>query len=143
MTLTLPWHRTIRPITSETIAAEHPSMNDECFDRLARFVAAGQPHSRRRLLRALGFGGGAVALAARASGAAAQTPPSIWSSVLPDATPGSEASAVAAAAPSAQPAASPIDDLAASLDYDPEQAFAFVRDRVAYDPYPGVLRGAT
>jgi hypothetical protein len=31
--------------------------------------------------------------------------------------------------------------LAGSLDYDPEQAVAFVRDRIAFDPYPGVLRG--
>src|SRR3954468_5822245 len=118
-------------------------MNDECFDRLARSVAFGQPHSRPRLLQALGLGGGAVALVARSPGATAQTPPSIWSSALPDATPGSEAPAAEVPAPSDQQAASPVADLAANLDYAPEQAFAFVRDRMAYDPYPGVLRGAT
>ncbi len=32
--------------------------------------------------------------------------------------------------------------LAESLQYDPKAAFAFVRDRIAFDPYPGVLRGA-
>ncbi len=119
-------------------------MNDECFDRLARLVALGQPHSRRRLLRALGVGGGAVAFAARVPGAAGQTPPSLLSGVLPDATPAPEAAAPSDRPPAAsdQPTPSPVDDLASSLDYDPEQAFAFVRDRVAYDPYPGVLRGA-
>ena len=35
-----------------------------------------------------------------------------------------------------------IEELAASLGPDPEAAFAFVRDHVAFDPYPGVLRGA-
>ena len=32
--------------------------------------------------------------------------------------------------------------LAESLQYDPQAAFAFVRDSIAFDPYPGVLRGA-
>ncbi|MFN8623719.1 MAG: transglutaminase domain-containing protein [Chloroflexota bacterium] len=35
-----------------------------------------------------------------------------------------------------------VPDLAAALDYDPARAFAFVRDRIGFDPYPGVLRGA-
>lgn len=35
-----------------------------------------------------------------------------------------------------------ISALAESLRYDPQAAFAFVRDRIAFDPYPGVLRGA-
>ena len=35
-----------------------------------------------------------------------------------------------------------IEELAASLGPDPGAAFAFVRDHVAFDPYPGVLRGA-
>ena len=33
--------------------------------------------------------------------------------------------------------------VAESLRYDPRAAFAFVRDSIAFDPYPGVLRGAT
>lgn len=35
-----------------------------------------------------------------------------------------------------------IDALVASLDGDVESAFSFVRDRIRFDPYPGVLRGA-
>lgn len=35
-----------------------------------------------------------------------------------------------------------IPALAASLDYEPARAFAFVRDSIGFDPYPGVLRGA-
>ena len=35
-----------------------------------------------------------------------------------------------------------IPALAESLQYDPQAAFAFVRDSIAFDPYPGVLRGA-
>jgi hypothetical protein len=34
-----------------------------------------------------------------------------------------------------------IDELAVELDYDPMAAFAFVRDSIAFDPYPGQLRG--
>ena len=36
-----------------------------------------------------------------------------------------------------------VEGLAAALDYDPMAAFTFVRDRIAFDPYPGVLRGAS
>lgn len=32
--------------------------------------------------------------------------------------------------------------LADALDFDPDRAFDFVRDRIAFDPYPGALRGA-
>ena len=32
--------------------------------------------------------------------------------------------------------------LAATFEGDPERAFAFVRDRIGFDPYRGVLRGA-
>jgi len=32
--------------------------------------------------------------------------------------------------------------LAEALQYDPQAAFAFVRDSISFDPYPGVLRGA-
>ncbi len=35
-----------------------------------------------------------------------------------------------------------IEELAASLGTEAEAAFAFVRDRIGFDPYPGVLRGA-
>jgi hypothetical protein len=35
-----------------------------------------------------------------------------------------------------------IDELAASLDYDVERILRFVADEIAYEPYPGVLRGA-
>jgi hypothetical protein len=34
-----------------------------------------------------------------------------------------------------------IDALAEALDYDPEAAFHFVRDRIRFEPYRGVLRG--
>jgi len=33
--------------------------------------------------------------------------------------------------------------IAAALDYDVERIFRFVADEVRYDPYPGILRGAT
>jgi hypothetical protein len=35
-----------------------------------------------------------------------------------------------------------VDALADALDYDPAQAFAFVRDRIGFDPYTGILRDA-
>jgi len=35
-----------------------------------------------------------------------------------------------------------VDTLAETLGIEPEAAFAFVRDHIAFDPYPGVLRGA-
>jgi hypothetical protein len=36
-----------------------------------------------------------------------------------------------------------VPGLATALEYDPVAAFSFVRDRIAFDPYPGVLRGPT
>lgn len=36
-----------------------------------------------------------------------------------------------------------VDDLVDSLDYEPEVAFEYVRDRIALDPYAGSLRGET
>jgi transglutaminase-like putative cysteine protease len=36
-----------------------------------------------------------------------------------------------------------IGDLAASLDYDLERIFRFVADSIRYQPYVGILRGAT
>jgi len=35
-----------------------------------------------------------------------------------------------------------LDAVATALGADPAAAFAFVRDRIGFDPYPGVLRGA-
>ena len=35
-----------------------------------------------------------------------------------------------------------VDALASALSFDPEQAYEFVRDRIGFDPYEGVLRGA-
>lgn len=35
-----------------------------------------------------------------------------------------------------------IPDLSEAMQYDPTQPFVFVRDRTAFDPYAGVLRGA-
>ena len=35
-----------------------------------------------------------------------------------------------------------VDALAAALSFDPDQAYEFVRDRIGFDPYEGVLRGA-
>jgi hypothetical protein len=58
----------------------------------------------------------------------------------------------AAGARAAQPAAgAPLgtavgpspERIAAALDYDVERIFRFVADEVRYDPYPGILRGAT
>lgn len=40
------------------------------------------------------------------------------------------------------PAEWEVGALAASVGHDPASAFAFVRDAIAFDPYPGVLRGA-
>jgi hypothetical protein len=36
----------------------------------------------------------------------------------------------------------PIDNLAMALDYDLETIHRFVADEIAYEPYPGILRGA-
>ncbi len=57
----------------------------------------------------------------------------------------------AAGARAAQPASGPLgtasgpspERIAAALDYDVERIFRFVADEVRYDPYPGILRGAT
>ena len=38
--------------------------------------------------------------------------------------------------------ADPIADLALELDYDLDAIFRFVADEIAYEPYPGILRGA-
>jgi len=47
------------------------------------------------------------------------------------------------ARPSSRPSGGPTPaQLAFDLEYDPERIFAFVRDEVRYDPYPGILRGA-
>jgi hypothetical protein len=40
------------------------------------------------------------------------------------------------------PARWTIEGLAAAMAFDPEQPFRFVRDRIAFQPYGGVLRGA-
>lgn len=50
---------------------------------------------------------------------------------------------VLAQAPSPAADGSLIDDLASMLGNDPERVFAFVRDEIRYEPYVGVLRGAT
>ena len=47
------------------------------------------------------------------------------------------------AAPSMAPTSDPIADLATSLGHDPEAIFRFVQDEVRYEPYAGLLRGAT
>lgn len=36
-----------------------------------------------------------------------------------------------------------VGELAVHLDYDPERAFEFVRERIRYEPYRGILRGAS
>ncbi|MFN8623755.1 MAG: transglutaminase domain-containing protein [Chloroflexota bacterium] len=49
----------------------------------------------------------------------------------------------AAGAPPAQEAPpDPFDTVASALDYDQDAIFRFVADEIAYEPYPGVLRGA-
>jgi hypothetical protein len=42
----------------------------------------------------------------------------------------------------AQVSSDPIADLASALDYDTERILRFVADQIAYEPYPGALRGA-
>ena len=104
-------------------------MRSEQFDRVVRGIAAGEgwSASRRTLLRAMGLGGAAVAIGATAVSATPQSSKVGQRTRMRDAT----------------PIAAPIDDLAFSLEYDLDQMFAYVRDQVAYDPYPGSMRGAT
>lgn len=49
----------------------------------------------------------------------------------------------AAAAGSPTPVLSSVADLARSLEYDVDAIFRFVADEIRYEPYAGVLRGAT
>jgi hypothetical protein len=74
------------------------------------------------LLAALLLSGGGPGLAATAGRSPAQTPArGISSQILAD----------------------PIGDLAFALDYDPDSIFRFVADEIAYEPYTGILRGAS
>ena len=102
-------------------------MRGEQFDRLVRGIATGEgwSGSRRGFLKAMGLGGAAVAIGVSAVSASPQSEPASIRRRDQDATPFDP----------------PIDDLAFSLEYDLDQMFAFVRDQVAYDPYPGIMRG--
>lgn len=109
-------------------------MKGDRFDQLTQAVAgAGAlPGTRRALLRALGLGGLAFPLG-RALAAESRIAPPV-DSATPPVDPIVE--------PQDPPAPSPIEDLAFELEYDVAQMFQFVRDKVAYDPYPGMMRGA-
>ncbi len=101
-------------------------MTTHRFDDIARMIArlGDSAQSRRSLLRAAGAGG-AASLILRQGAAAA---PNRLASIR---------------ARNQDAAVDPfIDDTAFDLSYDVERLFAFVRDEVGYDPYPGVLRGA-
>jgi hypothetical protein len=54
---------------------------------------------------------------------------------------GTEAAVRGARGQSGTPIPDTIVDLAFELDYDIERIFAFVRDEIRYEPYPGLLRG--
>jgi hypothetical protein len=61
-------------------------------------------------------------------------------------TAGASALARSVAAQGPSPAAAVPDaiaDLAASLGHDPERIFRWVQEEIRYEPYPGILRGAT
>ena len=87
---------------------------------------------RRRFLQLAG----AAAVGTIAGCAAAQPSPLV---AAPHAQPALAASPLAA---SVSELAS-VADLARSLEYDVERIFRFVADEVRYEPYAGVLRGAT
>ncbi len=100
------------------------------FDELARSFATarGWPLDRRQLLAAFGLGAASVTMAAHNPPPVASQPatpaPGIASLGLPE------------------PAGPNVADKAWELEFDLQAIFAFVRDSVLYDPYPGVLRGA-
>lgn len=97
-------------------------MKGSRFDDLARSLATvpGDRSSRRELIRALGLGGAAAI-----------------------ATTYAVQDRAAIAADAAVPAGPSVAQLAFDLAYDVNAIFAFVRDEIRYDPYPGALRGAT
>jgi len=96
--------------------------------------------SRRAFLRALGLGVVSVAgVGEGANLASAQTV-----SLGPDATPAASPSPAATASIEQKraPGGPSVEQLLLDLDYDAEKIFRFVADEVAYEAYPGVLRGA-
>ena len=101
-------------------------MNADVFDALARrFALAGsQAGTRRAVLRALGLGAGATALASGTVGAA----PAVG--VRVPRVRGQEA-----APPSL------VEDLAFELEFDIAKIAAFVAEEIRYEPYAGALRG--
>lgn len=86
--------------------------------------------TRRDFLRAVGIGGATVLATGGRLGAAGSEPP-------PPTEPESEQVGWR------RPNGPTVEQLAADLEYDVERIFRFVSDEIRYDPYVGVLRGAT
>ena len=85
-----------------------------------------------RMLGSSALGGLNLRLIVIALSIATVFPATAWAAAIP---------AIHSEAPPDALTADPIADLAADLDYDLEQIYRFVADKIQYEPYEGILRG--